>query len=73
VSDYPLLNFVARYGLAIAIAGGILPVAVAGWYVVAGAAAGWLAAGIAGGIVLFLAIKSYAELVRLITDMLIPK
>ena len=48
-------------------------VAVAAWYVLAGAPLGWLAAGIVAGIVLFLAIKSYAELVRLITEMLIPK
>jgi hypothetical protein len=73
VNDYPLLNFVARFGLAVSIAVGVLPVAAAAWYVLAGAPTGWLAAGILAGIVLFLAIKSYAELVRLITDMLIPK
>lgn len=73
MNDYPLLNFVACHGLAISIAGGILPVLAAAWYVLAGAPVGWLAAGVVAGVVLFLAIKSYAELVRLITEMLIPK
>ena len=71
--NYPVLNFIARHGMAIALLGAALPVAAALWHVAAGGFWGWLLAGAAGGFFGFLLIKSYVELTQLIIEMLLPK
>ena len=73
MNQYPVLNFIARHGMAIAVLGAALPVAAAVWYVAAGGFWGWLLAGAAGGFFGFLLIKSYVELTQLIIEMLLPK
>ena len=73
MNQYPVLNFIARYGMAIAVLGAALPVAAAVWYVAAGGFWSWLLAGAAGGCFGFLLIKSYVELTQLIIEMLLPK
>lgn len=73
MADYPTLRFLEKHGgwLAIAVAlaafaAGILAAAL-------GASLWWLAGGAALGLVLFLLARSYVELIRLMTDMLLPK
>lgn len=70
---YPVLNFIARYGVAIALLGAAVPLAAAIWHVAAGGGWHWLLAGAAGGGFGFLLIKSYVELTQLIIEMLLPK
>ena len=73
MNRYPVLNFIARHGMAIALLGGALPLAGAIWHVAAGGFWAWLVAGAAGGGFAFLLIKSYVELTQLIIEMLLPK
>jgi hypothetical protein len=72
-TDYPMLRLIERHGGAMAAAAGILPLAAAVWAVAAGCSPAWLVAGVIGAVVLYAAVKSYAELVRVMTDMLLPK
>ena len=70
---YPVIDFLLRHGHRFAVAVALLP-AIAGVYL---AYLGWgwpIAVGglLAGGILYVLA-KSYAELVAIIADMLLPK
>jgi hypothetical protein len=74
VTRFPVLNFVARYGTVIAIVAGLVPVAlVAAWFVLAGVSPLWLIAGVVAGGFAFLMMKSYADLVTLILEMLLPQ
>lgn len=71
--EYPTLRFLEKHGGWLAIAVG-LAVFLAG--IVAtllGASPWWLLAGAAAGALLFLLARSYIELIRLMTDMLLPK
>ena len=73
MSDYPVLRFIVRFGTAGSVALGVIvfaSIAYLGYSALGGLA---IALGIMVGIVLFILGKSYAELVRLITDMLLPK
>ena len=73
MNDYPIIAFLVRYGKWAAIVLGLAPV-LAGLYFAA-TGAGWimLAAGIAAGVIAYVVVKSYVELVCLIADMLLPK
>jgi hypothetical protein len=73
LESYPILNFLVRRGafLAVALAASTFVVGVI-------AAVGqnrstWAIAGAAGGVVVYGFVASYVELVRLITDILVPK
>lgn len=72
-NQYPVLNFIARHGLAIAAMGAAVPLLAAIWHVADGGSWAWLVAGAAGGFFGFLLIKSYVELTQLIIEMLLPK
>lgn len=70
---YPLLDFIVRHGQRLA-------AALAAAAFAAGLAAAWLQdawlwglAGAVGGVLIYGLAASYAELVRLVTDMLLPK
>lgn len=70
---YPLLDFLVRHGRRLAV---VLAVAT----LAAGLTAGWLLdawfwglAGAVGGLLIYGLVASYAELIRLVTDMLMPK
>jgi hypothetical protein len=73
MNSYPMLNFIGRHGGWLAAALGLLPLAGAIWLTTLGQSAWWLAAGILAGIALFVAARSYVELVRVMVDMLLPK
>ena len=71
--EYRTLHFIVKYGDWIArlaalavVAGGLVL-----W--LAGAPVWIAAAGLLGGALLYLVLQSYAELVRVIVDMLLPK
>ena len=70
---YSTLYFLVRYGEWVAVVGGLVP-AVGG---VLAWATGWspayAVAGILAGAFLYLIMRSYVELVRVIVDMLLPK
>jgi hypothetical protein len=73
MGDYPTLRFLEKHGGWLAIAVGIAVFfagIVATWL---GASPWWLLAGAAVGALLFLLARSYIELIRLMTDMLLPK
>ena len=70
---YPLLDFLVRHGRRLA---AVLALAT----LAAGMTAGWLQdawlwslAGATGGALVYGLVASYAELIRLVTDMLMPK
>ena len=73
MDQYPTLNLIVRHGEALAAASGLLPLlgAIAAfvlgthWVVV-------VAGAVAGGF-LYLLMRSYVELVRVMADMLIPQ
>ena len=73
MSQYPVLNFLERHGGWIAAVVGCAPLFAAIVAAALGASPWWLAAGLLGAIILFVAARSYVELIRLMTDMLLPK
>jgi hypothetical protein len=73
MTQYPVLHFLERHGGWIAAVVGVVPFAGSVLAVALGATAWWLAGGILGTVVLFVAARSYVELIRLMTDMLLPK
>lgn len=71
--DYPTLRFLEKHGGWLAIAVGVAVFLAAIVAALLGASPWWLLAGGAMGAVLFLLARSYVELIRLMTDMLLPK
>lgn len=73
MTEYPVLHFLVKHGTSLAIATAVAPVlltiaaVVAGWNIL------WIPAGIVVGAFAYLIMKSYAELVAVISDMLLPK
>jgi len=71
--NYPVVNFLVRFGNYFAGLAGVLPV-IAGFYLAAsGAGAAVALAALAGGALLYVLLKSYVELVTIIADMMLPK
>ena len=72
LARYPALSTIVRYGKAAAIAGTILTACLVGWLLwpLLGLAA--MAPALLVGMVVGFVLLSYAELVQLITDLLIP-
>jgi hypothetical protein len=71
--SYRALNFLVRHGDWVAALAGIVPAALglAAW--ATGMPAAYGVAGMVGGAFLYLLMRSYVELVRVIVDMLLPK
>ena len=70
---YPALHFLVRHGDWIAAIVSLAPVAAGILAWAAGMSVAFAIAGVAGGAFLFLIMRSYVELVRVIVDMLLPK
>jgi len=70
---YSTLHFLVRHGDWVAAIVGLVPVVggVLAW--ASGLSSAYAAAGILGGAFLYLIMRSYVELVRVIVDMLLPK
>lgn len=73
MSQYPTLRFLEKHGGWLAIAVGVAVFLAAIIATLLGASLWWLLAGAALGAALFLIARSYVELIRLMTDMLLPK
>ena len=73
MDQYPTIKLIVEKGNALALAIGLLPLL--GAIVLVACGVHWLvlAAGIVGSAVLYLLMRSYVELVRVIADMLLPK
>lgn len=73
MEKYPTLDLIVRFGRPAAVVLGALVFALVLWLLLP--ALGWIAlapAALAGGLV-FVVVRSYAELVLLVTDMLLPR
>lgn len=73
MGDYPVLHLIVRYGAAGAVVASALAFALVAW--LGFYALGWVALilAIVAAAVVYVIGKSYAELVRLITEMLLPR
>ena len=73
MDQYPTLKLIVEHGERLAIVVGILPLM--GGLALFGVGVHWLAivAGAVAAIVVYLLMRSYVELVRVMADMLIPK
>lgn len=71
--DYPTLRFLEKHGGWLAIAVGSAAFLATIVATILGASPWWLLAGAVSGAALFLLARSYIELIRLMTDMLLPK
>ena len=73
MSQYPTLRFLERHGDGIAIAASLSPLIASIVAASLGASAWWILGGVIAAGFLFLAARSYVEMIRLMTDMLLPK
>jgi hypothetical protein len=70
---YPMLHFIGRFGGWLAVLLALIPLVAAVWVVVLGTSHWWLAGGALAAVIVFGAVRSYVELVRVMIDMLLPK
>jgi len=73
MGQYPTLKFLERHGGWLAVVLAVLLPLAALAALALGASPWWVVAGVAAGFVAFIAMRSYIELIRLMTDMLLPK
>ncbi len=73
MQDYPTLRLLEKHGDMLAVAVSLLPAGAGLTASLSGASWWWLAAGLIAAAFLYLAARSYIELVRLMIDMLLPK
>ncbi len=73
MTEYPTLRFLEKHGGWLSIAVGAVVFLASVVAIVLGASLWWLMAGVLIGAVLSLLARSYIELIRLMTDMLLPK
>ncbi len=73
MSDYPMLRLIERYGGWLAVLLALFLPAAGVWALVLGWHWGWMLGGLGAGIVAFVLLRSYVELVRVMIDMLLPK
>jgi hypothetical protein len=72
-TQYPTLRLIERHGNALAIAVALLPLLAGIIAALSGASPWWVLGGLAVAAFLFIAARSYVEMVKLMTDMLLPK
>lgn len=70
---YPVVQFLLRHGSAVAAVIALLPLAGSLAAVSCGAPFWLAAAGLAAGVILWLFVKSYIEVLSIIADTLLPK
>ena len=73
MTQYPTLRLLERHGGWIAIVVSLCPLGAGVIAAFLGASAWWVPAGAIASAVLFVAARSYIEMIRLMTDMLLPK
>lgn len=70
---YRALHFLVRYGDWIVLVAALVPILLGGWAWSTGMSIAYGVAGLAAGAFVYLIMRSYVELVRVIVDMLLPK
>lgn len=73
MTQYPTLRLLERHGAWLAIIVAATPLIASVVATVLGQSAWWILAGAGAAGVLFIGARSYVEMVRLMTDMLLPK
>lgn len=73
MAQYPTLRFLEKHGGWLAIAAGVAVFLAGMVAALLGASLWWLIGGAVAGALLFVVARSYIELIRLMTDMLLPK
>ncbi len=73
MNDYPILRLIERHGGWLAVLLALTLPAAGVWAVALGWHWGWLVAGLGTGLVAFVLLRSYVELLRVMIDMLLPK
>ena len=73
MNDYPMLGFIVQRGKLVAVVLALAVAAAGIWCAWSGGHVIWAVAGIGAGAIGYGLALSYVELVRLITDMLVPK
>lgn len=73
IPTYPVVGFLVRHGIVLSILLGILPLVAAGALVASGWAVWVLAVGAGASVVLATLLVSYIEVLRVISDTLMPK
>jgi hypothetical protein len=71
--SYPVVNFLVRWGAVLTGLLGLVPLAGAGVIVWQGAPPFWLGIGLVGGALLWLIAQSYIEVLRILSDALMPR
>jgi hypothetical protein len=71
--SYPTIEFLAVNGDLLAIVVAIAPVCVGIWALVAGYAWPWMLLAVGAGAVLWLIVRSYIEVLRILSDTLMPR
>ena len=72
-TQYPTLRLLERHGSWLAIAVALLPLLAAIIATLLGASPWWILGGLVAAALLFVAARSYVEMIKLMTDMLLPK
>jgi len=73
MDQYPTLNFIVTHGSKIAIAVAAVAAAAGLLAAAAGASLLWIVAGLIAAVIGYGVVRSYVELIQLVTDMLMPK
>jgi hypothetical protein len=73
VPKYPMISFLVRYGGLCALVLAVIPPVIGAYLMIRGGDWIVLAGGIVAGVVTYGLLKSYSELVELMSDMLMPK
>ncbi|MHA6691356.1 hypothetical protein [Devosia sp. A449] len=71
--SYPVVNFLVRWGTVLTGLLGLVPLLATIAMVWQGASLFWLGAGLVGGAVLWLIAQSYVEVLRILSDALMPR
>ncbi len=71
--SYPAIRFIATQGNRLALAVAIVPVLLGLWALTTGWSWPWLGLGLGAGAVLWLILRSYAEVLRILADTLMPR
>lgn len=71
--SYPAIRLLVEKGGLLAVIVALAPVCIGVWALLAGLAWPWMALAIAAGLLLWLVLRSYVEVLRILSDTLMPR
>lgn len=71
--SYPAIRFIAKWGDLLAIAVGAVPACLGLWALFTDSGWLWLFAGAGTGALIWLVVRSYVEVLRILSDTLMPR